>query len=109
MTDRSRQSASQLVEAKAVRPADGMRRHQQQEAAGVGDGGALLQTVLACGRAPSGPRSAAGPSRGCAYNKGNAATGSLLALKLPRTGRDTVWISSRCGAGECTVRLIDGD
>jgi hypothetical protein len=44
-----------------------------------------------------------------ADNKGNAATGSLTALKLPRTGRYTVWISSRRGAGEYTVRLIDGD
>ncbi len=42
-------------------------------------------------------------------NKGSAATGSLLALKLPRTGRYTVWISPRRGAGEYTVRLIDGD
>jgi hypothetical protein len=44
-----------------------------------------------------------------ADNKGNAATGSLLAIKLPRTGRYTVWISSSRGAGEYTVRLIDGD
>ena len=42
-------------------------------------------------------------------NKGSAATGSLFALKLPRTGRYTVWISSRRGAGEYIVRLIDGD
>lgn len=40
--------------------------------------------------------------------KGGAA-GSLLALKLPATGRYTVWISSQRGAGEYTVRLIDGD
>jgi hypothetical protein len=44
-----------------------------------------------------------------ADNKGNAAAGSLVALKLPRTGRYTVWISSRRGAGEYTVRLIDAD
>jgi hypothetical protein len=42
-------------------------------------------------------------------NKGSAATGSLTALKLPKSGRYTVWISSRRGAGEFTVRLIDGD
>ena len=44
-----------------------------------------------------------------ADNKGNAATGSLSAVKLPKAGRYTVWISSRRGAGEYTVRLIDGD
>jgi hypothetical protein len=44
-----------------------------------------------------------------ADNKGSAATGSLFALTLPRTGRYTVWVSSRRGAGEYTVRLIDGD
>ncbi len=44
-----------------------------------------------------------------ADNKGNAATGSLLAIKLPKTGRYTVWISSSRGAGAYTVRLIDGD
>jgi hypothetical protein len=44
-----------------------------------------------------------------ADNKGSVATGSLFALKLPKTGRYTVWISSRRGAGEYTVRLIDGD
>ena len=44
-----------------------------------------------------------------ADDKGSAATGSLLALKLPKTGRYTVWISSRRGAGDYTVRLIDGD
>lgn len=44
-----------------------------------------------------------------ADNKGNAATGSLLAIKLPKAGRYTVWISSSRGAGEYTVRLIDGD
>ncbi len=42
-------------------------------------------------------------------NRGSAATGNLLALKLPRTGRYTVWISSRRGAGAYSVRLIDGD
>jgi hypothetical protein len=44
-----------------------------------------------------------------ADNKGSAATGSLLALKLPKTGRYMVWISSSRGAGEYVVRLIDGD
>jgi hypothetical protein len=44
-----------------------------------------------------------------ADNKGSATTGSLLALKLPKTGRYTVWITSRRGAGEFTMRLIDGD
>jgi hypothetical protein len=44
-----------------------------------------------------------------AENKGSAATGSLFALKLPRTGRYTVWISSQRGAGAYAVRLIDGD
>jgi hypothetical protein len=44
-----------------------------------------------------------------ADNKGSPATGSLFALKLPKTGRYTVWIASRRGAGEYTVRVIDGD
>ncbi|MCI0455695.1 MAG: hypothetical protein L0Z62_01780 [Gemmataceae bacterium] len=44
-----------------------------------------------------------------ADNRGNPATGSLFALTLPRTDRYTIWISSRRGAGEYTVRLIDGD
>lgn len=44
-----------------------------------------------------------------ADDKGHAATGSLLALKLPRAGRYTVWIASRRGAGNYSVRLIDGD
>lgn len=44
-----------------------------------------------------------------ADNRGNAATGSLLALKLPKTGRYTLWIASRRGAGDYTLRLIDGD
>lgn len=44
-----------------------------------------------------------------ADNKGNTSTGNLLAVKLPKTGRYTVWISSRRGAGDYTVRLIDGD
>ncbi|HMP03552.1 MAG TPA: hypothetical protein PKC45_13730 [Gemmatales bacterium] len=38
-----------------------------------------------------------------------AATGSLLAIKLPKDGRYVVWIGSRRGAGDYTVRLIDGD
>jgi hypothetical protein len=44
-----------------------------------------------------------------ADNKGSAATGSLVALKLPKTGRYTVGVSSLRGAGDYTVRLIDGD
>ena len=44
-----------------------------------------------------------------ADNKGNASTGSLIALRLPKTGRYTVWISPRRGAGDYAVRLIDGD
>lgn len=44
-----------------------------------------------------------------ADDRGTAATGSLIALKVPKTGRYTVWISSRRGAGEYSVRLIDGD
>ena len=44
-----------------------------------------------------------------ADNKGSGAIGSLMALTLPKTGRYTVWISSQRGAGEYTVRLIDGD
>ena len=42
-------------------------------------------------------------------DKGSAAMGSLIALKLPKTGRYTAWISSRHGAGDFTVRLVDGD
>lgn len=44
-----------------------------------------------------------------ADDKGTPQAGSLLALTLPKTGRYTVWISSRQGAGQYTVRLIDGD
>ena len=42
---------------------------------------------------------------------GNRAAGSdsLQAVKLPKSGRYTVWISSRRGAGDYTLRLIDGD
>jgi hypothetical protein len=42
-------------------------------------------------------------------DKGSAAAGSLFALKLPKAGRYTIWISSRRGAGDYAVRLIDGD
>ena len=42
-------------------------------------------------------------------DRGGTETGSLLAVKLPKTGRYTVWISSRRGAGPYTLRLIDGD
>jgi hypothetical protein len=44
-----------------------------------------------------------------ADDNGSSTAGSLLALKLPRTGRYTVRISSSRGAGEFTIRLIDGD
>jgi len=44
-----------------------------------------------------------------ADNRGDAATGSLVALKVPKTGRYIVWVSSRRGSGDYTVRLIDGD
>lgn len=40
---------------------------------------------------------------------GGEAIGTLLAVKLPKTGRYTAWITSRRGAGEYTARLIDGD
>ena len=39
----------------------------------------------------------------------NTATGKLLAIQLPKSGRYMVWIGSRRGAGDYTVRLIDGD
>jgi hypothetical protein len=61
---------------------------------------AFLPTVSL--RSPDGVRLAADV-------KDNPATGSLIALRLPRTGRYTVWISSRRGAGDYLVRLIDGD
>jgi hypothetical protein len=41
--------------------------------------------------------------------RGSAAIGSLLAVKLPKTGRYTIWISTRHGTGDYTLRLIDGD
>lgn len=44
-----------------------------------------------------------------AEKAGGTQTGSLFALKLPKTGRYTVWISSNRGAGDYTLRLIDGD
>lgn len=44
-----------------------------------------------------------------AGNHGNASTGSLVAINLPKTGRFTVWVSSSRGAGDYTMRLIDGD
>ena len=40
---------------------------------------------------------------------GNQATGSLIALKIPKAGKHTVWISAQRGAGAYSVRLIDGD
>jgi hypothetical protein len=44
-----------------------------------------------------------------ADKESSAATGSLLAVKLPKTGQYTVWVSSRSGGGDYSVRLIDGD
>jgi hypothetical protein len=41
--------------------------------------------------------------------KADPATGSLTALKLPKVGRYTVWVTTRKGAGDYTIRLIDGD
>jgi hypothetical protein len=42
-------------------------------------------------------------------DKGTVGMGGLLVVKLPKTGRYTIWISSRRGAGDYTLRLIDGD
>jgi hypothetical protein len=42
-------------------------------------------------------------------SQGNPATGYLAAVKLPQSGRYTVGISSRRGAGDFTLRVIDGD
>ncbi|OWK38897.1 hypothetical protein [Fimbriiglobus ruber] len=42
-------------------------------------------------------------------NKGNAATGSLMAIKLPKSGRYTIWVAPQRGAGDYSARLIDGD
>jgi len=53
-------------------------------------------------RSPDGVQLASDGNRG-------AGTDSLQAVKLPKTGRYTVWISSRRGAGDYTLRLIDGD
>jgi hypothetical protein len=44
-----------------------------------------------------------------ADKQGSAATGVLLALKLPGTGKYTVDISWSHGARDYQVRLIDGD
>jgi hypothetical protein len=44
-----------------------------------------------------------------ADTKGNAETGNVIALKLPKAGQYSVWISSRRGAGEYDVRLIQAD
>ncbi|MCX6880584.1 MAG: PPC domain-containing protein [Verrucomicrobia bacterium] len=45
-----------------------------------------------------------------ASDKGSGDTNDrLLAVKLPKTGRYTLAISSRRGAGDYTLRLIDGD
>lgn len=44
-----------------------------------------------------------------ADNRGTTSTGSLFAVTLPKTGRYTLWVASQRGAGEYSVRLIDGD
>ena len=62
---------------------------------------ALFEPVVSL-RSPDGVQLAAD-------NKGNATTGSLIALRLPKTGRYTVWVSSSRGAGDYSVRLIDGE
>jgi hypothetical protein len=53
-------------------------------------------------------RSADGVSL-AANSNGSAETGNLIALKLPKTGPYSVWISSKRGAGDYVVRLIDAD
>jgi hypothetical protein len=40
---------------------------------------------------------------------GGVGTDSLLAVELPKTGRYTIRVSSKRGAGQYTLRLIDGD
>jgi hypothetical protein len=42
-------------------------------------------------------------------DNGGVGTDCLLAVRLPKAGRYTVWVSSKRGAGEYTLRLIDGD
>jgi hypothetical protein len=42
-------------------------------------------------------------------DKGAVGIGSLLAVRLPKTGRYTLSVSSQHGAGDYSVRLIDGD
>jgi hypothetical protein len=42
-------------------------------------------------------------------DRGGETIGTLLAVKLPKTGRYTAWITCRRGAGDYTARLIDGD
>jgi hypothetical protein len=42
-------------------------------------------------------------------NRGGADAGKVFAVKLPKTGRYILGISSRRGAGEYSIRLIDGN
>ena len=42
-------------------------------------------------------------------DNGGVNTDSLLALKLPKDGRYTIWVSPRRGAGEYTIRPIAGE
>jgi hypothetical protein len=71
------------------------------------------QTVLLCARSP-----VCDPVVGLYSPEGvllasdghrPAGTDSLQTVRLPRTGRYTVRVSSRRGAGEYTLRIIDGD
>ena len=39
----------------------------------------------------------------------DATDGVVSFVKLPKTGRYTIWVSSRRGAGDYTLRLIDGE
>ena len=62
---------------------------------------AMLAPVVSV-RSPDGVRLVAD-------DHGSPGAGSLFALRLPKTGAYTVWISSSRGAGDYTVRLIDGE
>jgi hypothetical protein len=71
------------------------------------------QTVFINARSPSGSpavslRSPDGVELQ-SEDRGNDEAGSLLALKLPKTGRYTLWITGLHGARPYALRLIDGD
>jgi len=42
-------------------------------------------------------------------DNGGVGTDSLLAVKLPKSGRYTVWVTTRSGSGEYWIRPIPGD